>query len=165
MSRASARTPSVVFDAAVGETSPRLVLKPGLQAIKKGEGRGQIVAENNRRLLGSAAIDDDCRRAYPKDHRWDYVIGYERANKAISYFVEVHSAETSEVSTVDKKLRWLRDFLLQAPQKKLAALDPEYHWVASGRINIPKHVPQYRILNTTLKKAGLHGPVEHLVLT
>jgi len=54
---------------------------------------------------------------------------------------------------------------LQAPQKNLAALDREYHWVASGRINIPKHVPQYRILNTTLKKAGLHGPVEHLVLT
>jgi hypothetical protein len=62
MSRASARTPSVVFDAAVRATSPRLVLKRGLQAIKKGEGHGQIVAEDNRRLLGSATIDDDCRR-------------------------------------------------------------------------------------------------------
>jgi hypothetical protein len=165
MSSASVSAPSVIFDGALRGTSPRLVLRLGLQAIKKGEGHGQIVAKNRKRLLGSAAIDDDCRSAFPIANRWDYVIGYERARKAIAYFVEVHSAETSEVSKIEKKLRWLEDFLLQASQKKLAALDREYHWVASGRINIPKHVPQYRILKTTLRKAGLRGPVEQLVLT
>jgi len=164
MSGASASTPFAIFDEAIRDSSC-LVLKPGLQAIKKGEGRGRIVADVQERLLGSAAVDDDCQPAYPSDHRWDYVIGYQRTSKAIAYFVEVHSAETSEVSTMAKKLRWLRDFLLEASQKKLAALDREYHWVASGRINIPRHVPQYRILKTTLRKAGLQGPVERLVLT
>ena len=63
------------------------------------------------------------------------------------------------------KLRWLRDFLLKDHQKKLAALDHECHWVASGRINIPKNTPQFRMMKTTLRKAGLRGPVERLVLT
>lgn len=165
MSGASVDTPAAVFDAAIRVTAPRLALKPGLKAIKKGEGHGQIVAEDPKRLLGSAAIDDDCRASEPHGNRWDYVIGYGRASKAIAYFVEVHSAETSEVLKVEKKLRWLQDFLLQRSQEKLAALDREYHWVASGRINIPKHVPQYRTLQTTLRKAGLRGPTERLVLT
>jgi hypothetical protein len=165
MSGASVDTPAAVFEAAIRATAPRLALKPGLRAIKKGEGHGQIVAEVPQRLLGSAAIDDDCRPAYPTDDRWDYVIGYDRAGKAIAHFVEVHSAETSEVTKMGKKLRWLQDFLLKPPQKKLSALDPEYHWVASGRFNIPKHVPQYRTLTTTLRKAGLRFPVKKLVLT
>lgn len=165
MASTSPSTALAIFARAIRETRPRLVPKPGLRAIKRGEGHGQIVAEERRRLLGSAAIDDDCRAAYPKDPRWDYLIGYERDSNAIAYFVEVHSAETSEVSKMEKKLRWLQDFLLQASQRKLAALDRECHWVASGRINIPKHVPQYRVLKTTLRKAGLQGPVERLVLT
>lgn len=93
------------------------------------------------------------------------MIGYARAHKAFAYYVEVHSAETSAVPKMGKKLRWLQNFLLAPSQKRLAALDRECHWVASGRINIPKHVPQYRLLNTTLRKAGLRGPVERLVLT
>jgi hypothetical protein len=165
MTGAPGNTPATVFEAAVRVTSPCLALKLGLKAIKKGEGHGQIVADDPKRVLGSAAIDDDCRAFDPHGNRWDYVIGYDRASKAFAYFVEVHSAETSEVSKVEKKLRWLQDFLLRKAQAKLRALDCEYHWVASGRINIPKHVPQYRFLNTTLKKAGLRGPVEHLVLT
>jgi hypothetical protein len=164
MSRASVDTPAAIFDAAIRVTAPRLALKPGLKAIKKREGHGKIVAESPKRLLGSAAVDDDCRASDPHGNRWDYLIGYERSSKAFAYFIEVHSAETSEVSTMGKKLRWLRDFLLKAPQKKLAALDHEYHWVASGRVNIPKNTPQFRIVKTTLRKAGLRGPVERLVL-
>jgi hypothetical protein len=164
MSGASASA-AAVFDEALRETSPRLDLKPGLRAIKRGEGHGQIVAEDQGQLLGSADIDNDCRHAYPNANRWDYVIGYRRGRKPVAYFVEVHSAETSEVSKMGKKLRWLRDYLLQAPQKKLAALDSEYHWVASGRNRIPQHVPQFRVLHSTLRKAGLRGPVERLVLS
>jgi hypothetical protein len=165
MAAALGTTPADLFDAALRTTNPRLPLKPGLQAIKKGEGHGQILAEDPQRLLGSAAIDDACRPAYPKSERWDYVIGYNRAGKAFAHFVEVHSAETSEVSKMEKKLRWLRDFLQKPSQKELAALDHEFHWVASGRFNIPQHVPQYRTLTTTLKKAGLRFPVKKLVLT
>jgi hypothetical protein len=163
MSGASASA-AAVFDEALRETSPRLDLKPGLRAIKKGEGHGQIVAEKPKQLLGSAAIDDDCLSAYPNANRWDYVVGYERGGKAVAYFIEVHSAQTSGVSEMEKKLQWLRGFLGEAPQKKLAALYREYHWVASGKINIPRHLPQYKHLNTTLKKAGLCGPVKQLTL-
>jgi len=165
MSGASVDTPAEVFDAALRVTSPRLALKPGLKAIKKGEGHGQIVAEAPERLLGSAAIDDDCRASDPHGNRWDYVIGYGRASKAIAYFVEVHSAETSEVLKVERKLRWLQNLLLKPPQRKLAALGREYHWVASGRINIPQHTQQFKYLNSTLKKVGLRGPVKRLTLT
>jgi hypothetical protein len=165
MSGASGNAPADLFDTAIRTTNPRLLLKPGLQAIKKREGHGQIVADDPQRLLGSAAIDDACRPAYPRDERWDYVIGYNRAGRAFAHFVEVHSAETSEVSKMERKLRWLRDFLLQPSQRKLAALDHEFHWVASGRFNIPQHLPQYRTLTTTLKKAGLRFPVKKLVLT
>jgi hypothetical protein len=49
-------------------------------------------------------------------------------------------------------------------QRSSKGMDREYHWVASGRINIPQHVPQYRLLKTTLRKAGLRGPFERLVL-
>ena len=69
MSGASERRASVVFEAAIGMTSPRLDLKPGLKAIKKGEGHGQIVAEDPKRLLGNAAIDDDCRTCDPSRRR------------------------------------------------------------------------------------------------
>ena len=61
MSGASESAPSAVFDAAIRATSPRLSLKPGLRAIKKTEGHGQIVAEDPKRLLGSAARVQVCR--------------------------------------------------------------------------------------------------------
>lgn len=165
MSGASVASPTGCFEAALRVTSPQLDLKPGLQAIKKAQGGGQIVPDDAQCLLGSAAIDDDCLASDPQANRWDYVIGYGRGSKAIAYFVEVHSAETTEVSKVEKKLRWLQDFLLRPPQEKLAALEREYHWVASGRINIPQHTPQFKRLNSTLKKMGLRGPVKHLTLT
>jgi hypothetical protein len=165
MSGASVDTPAAIFDAALRATEPPLGLKPGLKAIKKGEGHGKIAAEDAKQLLGSAAIDDDCRVCDPHGNRWDYVIGYERNSKAFAYFIEVHSAETSEVSKVEKKLRWLQDFLLKSPQEKLAALEREYYWVASGRINIPQHTQQFKHLHSTLRKAGLRGPVKHLTLT
>jgi hypothetical protein len=97
MSSVSASAPFAIFDGALRETLPRLVLRQGLPSIKKGEGHGQFVAKDRKRLLGSAAIDDDCRSAFPSANRWDYVIGYERARKAIAYFFEVHSAETEGI--------------------------------------------------------------------
>lgn len=83
--------------------------------------------------------------------------------QAIVSFVEVHSAETSGVSEVEGKLLWLREFLGLEPQRTLAALPREYHWVA--RINIPKHTPQYRRLNAGLRTQGLKGPVKALLLS
>jgi len=142
----------------------RLQLMAGLQAIKDGEGKGQISGNDPRHVLGSVAIDDDCKAAYPNDCRWDYVVGYNRAGQAIAHFIEVHSAETSEVSKVADKLGWLMKYLQEPPQRKLAAFSREYHWVASGRINIPQHTPQFKRLNSSLRKLGLRGPVKSLEL-
>jgi len=143
----------------------RLKLRAGLQALKDGEGKGQISGKDPRSIVGSVAIDDDCRPIYPNDCRWDDVIGYARAGRAVAHFVEVHSAETSEVSKIFEKLTWLNDYLQKAPQSKLAALPRKYHWVASGRINIPAHTPQFKRLNASRHKLDLHGPVKSVELT
>ena len=152
-----------LFQAAVG-AAEHLHLKSGLNAVKATEGGGQLQAVDSTKILGSVEMDGDCRAAYPQSARWDYVIGYDRAGEAVAYFVEVHSADTSQVSKMERKLEWLLQFLDREPQAKLSRIKREIHWVASHGINIPKHLPQYRRLNTMLRKRGLQGPVKHLTL-
>ena len=65
---------------------------------------------------------------------------------------------------MEDKLRWLRDYLHAEPQCELADLKREIYWVASGPVNIPRHTPQFRKMNTTLRKRGLKGPVKSLRL-
>jgi hypothetical protein len=156
--------PAAAFASAV-KTADHLDLKAGLQAIKKSEGAGQIVPTDPKKVLGSVAMDDDCLEADPNGNRWDYVVGYEQNSGAFAYFVEVHSAQTSKVSEVEKKLDWLLRYLQGEAQKQLASMPHAIHWVASGSIDIPKHLPQYKKLNSTLRKKGLLGPTKHLTLT
>lgn len=144
---------------------PPLRLRQGLQAIKKSEGKDRISATNPAHVLGSVAMDDDCKALHPNDSRWDYVVGYNRNGATMAHFVEVHSAETSEVSTVEKKFQWLRDFLASGPSAKLRALPAEFHWVASGRVRILPHTPQYKKLHVTLRKLGLRFAGQTLELT
>ncbi len=155
----------VSFRTAV-DRAENLQFRPGLQAIAKSEGQGKITAHDNKRLLGSCFIDRDCnKKPYNNDHRWDYVVGYARTNAPMSFFIEVHSAYTSQVSKMEKKLDWLVQFLRREANGDLAAFEREYHWVASGRIKIPKNTPQYRRLRKlNSKPGGLQGPVKHLVL-
>ena len=139
--------------------------KSGLKAIPKHEGKGKITVRDESRLLGSANIDADCLKKYPSDNRWDFVIGIGTSARVETHYVEVHAAETGEVSTVRRKLQWLKDiFLNLATSRDLSHLPAEYHWVASGKVNIPKHTPQYKILSTELRRMGLNGPVKKLAL-
>ncbi len=140
-----------------------LTLLKSLDAVKPGEGKGQIHVAADR-LLGSVQIDDDCLIAYPNANRWDYAIGVKIDKKEHAIFVEVHSAETSNVFDLEKKLNWLLAYLARDKQELLRKLPRQIHWVASGRVNIPKHLPQYRKLQTTLRKKGLLGPVSQLQL-
>lgn len=160
----SPATAQDAFRSAIATSSP-LRLQQGLQAIKKGEGKGQISATNPTRILGSVAMDEDCRASHPHANRWDYVVGYEGSKQPVAHFIEVHSAETSEVGTVEKKFQWLLDFLAAEGHERLRALPAEFHWVASGRINIPQHMPQYRKLHVTLLKRGLKFAGKTLMLT
>jgi hypothetical protein len=165
MSSATKRNdPNEAFRDAIAMCKP-LRLRDGLQAVKKGEGKDRISARDPARLLGSVNIDDDCRATYPNDSRWDYAIGYDRNGQAIAYFIEVHSAETTEVSTVEKKFQWLLDFLAAEGHERLQTLPAEFYWVASGRVNIPPHLPQYKKLHVTLRKRGLKFSGKNLILT
>jgi hypothetical protein len=153
---------STVFAEAIAAIES-LNLVTGLGAIKRGEGKDRIHVQPAA-LLGSVAIDRDCRASHPEGNRWDYVIGAKRAKREHAFFVEVHSAETSGVTEVEKKLGWLLEYLDGDAQQKLRSLPREIHWVASGRVNIPKHLPQYKKLQTTLRQRGLLGPVTRLEL-
>ena len=150
------------FERAI-EEAEHVSLIRGLGALKRGEGKGRIVADSGA-LIGSVDIDESCRAAYPNDNRWDYVIGLRSGKGDAAVFVEVHSAETSAVSTMEHKLEWLLRFLSRGRQRSLNDLPREIHWVASGRVNIPQHLPQYKKLVTTLRLRGLQGPVTQLAL-
>lgn len=156
--------PRNLFAAAV-EAAEHLELRRGLQAVKRGEGRGKIVAADPRRILGSVAIDDDCNvQPYQQANRWDYAIGYARASEPVVYFVEIHSATPAEVKVVARKWQWLREFLHLSPQAKLRRLPSEFFWLASSGMRIHRHLPQYRHL-AVLKKRGLRFCTGRLDLT
>jgi hypothetical protein len=111
----------------------------GLGAL--GQYRNKVIAANTTLIQGSVDIDDCTVAIYPNANRWDYAICY---NGQV-YFMEVHSANTSEVTAVIRKLQWLKDWLHQhAPEiNKLKAAEP-YYWVQSKNFQIPKNSPQYR---------------------
>jgi len=115
--------------------------KTGLQAL--GNHSKKIEVSDTSKCEGSVEIDRCVESKYPQDNRWDYTLSY----KGKVYFVEVHSAETSEVSVVLKKLQWLKDWLnQQAPLIKKLSTDEPYCWIQSGRYNILKGSKQERLL-------------------
>ena len=143
-----------------------LTLCNGLQAVTGAEGAGQIHPVDERSVLGSVAIDRNYAQVpqHGNASRWDYVIGYRRGpGQEIAYFIEVHSAKTSEVATMQAKLEWLRSFLNEPANTQLGSLDREVHWLAAGRVAIPKHTPEYKRLTTTLRRLGLAGPPKNTI--
>ena len=138
--------------------------KSGLAAIPASEGRSRVSAQNTRRILGSADIDKDCNPHFPSDSRWDFVVGYQRTSGPFAHFIEVHPATTSEVSRLEAKLKWLREYLQQKTNQALADLPRQFHWVASDKVKIPKNTRQYRRLAKS-KRDGIPMPTEHLQLT
>lgn len=128
------------FKEAVRET-PLLKehLKLGLRAL--GSNSSKIRPKDSQKCEGSVDIDSAVRDRYPNSSRWDYALGYDRK----THFVEVHTAKTDEVSSVLKKLQWLKDFLIQdAPD--LNKEPKAFHWVASGRVSILPNSHQARQL-------------------
>jgi hypothetical protein len=115
----------------------------GLQGLR--ENKNKIILQNPSECGGSVEIDDCTAKKYPNDNRWDYVFDY----KGEAFFMEVHSANTGEVSTVLRKLQWLIDWLHhKAPE--LNKLKPKnataFYWVQSGGYNILKNSPQERAI-------------------
>lgn len=103
----------------------------------------KVSVSDTNQLQGSIDIDTATTAKYPNANRWDYAFAY----KGEAFFIEVHSANTSEVSTVIKKLQWLKDWLHhQAPEiNKLKAKNlPPFYWIQSKGFAILKTSPQYR---------------------
>lgn len=119
--------------------------RSGLQALKRSD-RGAIVVTDTRLLDGSVDVDTAVQEKYPNDNRWDYAIGY--SGKVC--YVEVHPAYTSEVSTIEKKLRWLKTWL----KEKAPLLDaipkatPAFVWAQTGKGGILPRSSQARKLAT-----------------
>jgi len=163
------RKPKATFANAV-TAAPQPVaaaLRGGKQALSKAH-RAQVVCEDEKRWTGSIELDEALRQesGHASASRWDYGLGYQDpAGQESAVWVEVHSAETGEVSTVLKKLRWLKDYLQGTCPGlwSLTLATPEalrFVWVASGRYAIPTNSPKMRELRT----AGLDPPVKRLVV-
>ncbi len=115
----------------------------GLQAL--GQYSKKVELSDARKAEGSVEIDACIANIYPNENRWDFAIGYD----GVAYFMEVHSANTGEVSTVLRKLQWLKDWLnSKAPAINAikATNKTPYYWVQSGKFNILKTSKQYRQL-------------------
>jgi tetrahydrodipicolinate N-succinyltransferase len=104
----------------------------GLQGL--GKHSSKIELTETTKCSGSVDIDACTTAKYPQSNRWDYALCY----KLEVFFVEVHTANTTEVSTVLKKLQWLKDWLNQeAPEiNKLKAKEQPYVWVQSKGFQI-----------------------------
>ncbi len=130
--------------------------KSGLAAL--GIYKDRIVVGDTRLIDGSIDIDEGVKKKYADANRWDYAVSY---NSEV-YFVEVHSAQTSQVSKVLKKLQWLKDWLNEhAPEinKLKPKNSPAFYWIQSNNFQIQNHLPQYR----KIRLAGLK-PIPKLML-
>jgi hypothetical protein len=149
--------PVITFKKAVGNT-PDVTsgYKTGLSAL--GAYSVKVSVSDTKLLQGSIDIDMLTTAKYPNDNRWDYAFAY---NGEV-FFIEVHSANSSQVSTVLKKLQWLKDWLHQkAPEinKMKAKSKTPFYWIQSKDFAIPKNSPQYR----AAQSSGLK-PISKLIL-
>lgn len=116
----------------------------GLQAM--GGYSKKINATNTRLIDGSVFLEECLASSYPQANLWDYMVSY---NSKI-YFIEVHPAETKNISEMIKKLKWLKGWLNNSGVQfmRMTSKNHPYRWVASGRVNITKNSSQRRKLAT-----------------
>lgn len=103
----------------------------------------KIKVPDSKKIDGSLDIDAATVQSYPHDNRWDYALCYDGE----VFYIEVHSAITSEVSKMIQKLQWLKKWLFEkapAINKLTTKTKSPYYWIQSSNNSIPKHTPQYR---------------------
>lgn len=134
-----------------------------IQAIEK-EYKKQIKTKGD--FTGSVDLDNHFKPKEPQSPRWDYGIGVKLNDKEYAIWVEPHSASSaSEVETMLKKLRWLKDKLQEPEFKALKQLTQgvkSYYWLypADGKCRILKDSKEGR----ELTRAGLSMPIKQLTL-
>ena len=113
----------------------------GLQAL--GKHSKKIELEETLLCSGSVDIDACTTAKYPQSSRWDYALCY----KSEVFFVEVHTANTREVTAVLNKLKWLKDWLnAQAPEinKLKAKSQSPFIWLQSNNFKLLGGSKQYK---------------------
>lgn len=129
----------------------------GLQALRD-EDKHRITTRESRRIQGSADLDAALEASCPDANRWDYVIGYEISEGTDRvYFVEVHSAQSSEVETFLRKFVFL-ERTVRNMVPSLWEMKPSFHWIATSTIDL--RGPKKR----QLAEKGIRGPQKHLIL-
>lgn len=128
--------------------------KQGLRAL--GQYSSKVHLDDPRECAGSVDIDGATVAIYPQANRWDYCISY----KGEVYFVEVHTASTGEVSTVLRKLAWLKQWLhTHAPLiNSLKAKGNPFYWIQTNGLHILPTSAQFRqvVQNNIKPIAKLH---------
>lgn len=130
----------------------------GLNALQKRD-KKLIQCKASPNSLSSVDLDAGLTRIFPEEPRWDYGVACNQPMLCVVW-IEVHPATSGEVRKVERKLKWLRSFI----RKHLSELNlapQKFYWIASGRIQIPRHTPQYRHLSI-LKSKGLYGPINRI---
>jgi len=120
--------------------------RQGLQALRA-EDRPHVVAEDTRRLRGSADIDTAVLSKEPNANRWDFGIAYqhEDRNDEVIYWTEMHTGSDSEVKVVIKKAQWLVNWLKKSAPK-LNAFECDIVWVSSGATSMTLSSPQQKLM-------------------
>ena len=124
-------------DAVLVTDEVKLCFREGKQAILNAE-RSKVELINTAKCGGSIFIDQCLfdQKLYPNANRWDYAIDY---NGEV-FFFEIHNARSGEVSTVLKKLDWLKDWLhSKAPEINSMKAKSPYYWIQSNGYHISKN--------------------------
>jgi len=150
----------VTFKQAVNAT-PNLTgkWKAGLQALRA-EDKSHINAANTRAITGSVDVDTALMQIpkHSQANRWDFAIGYQHADRKTEciYWVELHTASTSQVDVVLAKLRWLVRWL-KGDGKALDKdnFERDFVWVSSGDTHYSLNSSQRRtIADLGLRQTG-----------
>lgn len=158
------------FEKACETATPSLAdaYAPGLRAL--GADSPHVGCKDTRRFTGSIALDEALQqvKGYGQAARWDYGVGYRPSSSAeTAVWVEVHPAQTTNVSEVLRKLDWLKGFLRENAKDlwELTKRVPEdtgaFHWVAT---NSGTHIRPGSREERRLRQAGLNLPKRKLEL-
>lgn len=118
--------------------------KRGIKAIKRCD-RKKFKIDDIEKLKESVDIDSCFKEKYPNDNRWDYLVLVDMAIQG--YFVEIHPAITSEVSTMIAKKQWLQNEIINVYFKTIDKTKYKIIWVATDAgMHILKTSKEYKRL-------------------
>ncbi|WP_225408230.1 hypothetical protein [Stigmatella hybrida] len=132
--------------------SVRKALKPGsglMDRVKQGK-KGLKSADRGRvheavtRVTDSMDLDAATEQTHGNEHRWDYLLGTDRASLAL-VAVEVHEANTGQAKVLVAKKRAAQEVLRS--HLKGGETVKRWYWIASGKTRVTRGTPESRLLD------------------